>query len=272
MLPKDPTRAVAIAVFALAVAWPCAAFAEQRTLTFETPPGDFDPDDPGGGEHGPYDWLENGIRYSGFWYTDVGTPAGSEQRGHTHLGGAPYGGNVGDGPHSWNGALQGGRISLENGGHFRLVSVDYRVEERDVPPDAGIWTELSMRLPWTVPVSDVHLVVSESVDPVAPDFPTFEAQFAMFDIDDGSMLDLGDGTFDPLRPDASLMLQTLPIEGFDDVEEVYLSHTGSLVYLDNIVIDTLPQGVEQPLPGPGLLLAPELACLGAWAVGRRQPA
>jgi hypothetical protein len=258
---------LAIAVLLSTCLFSPAALAELVTIQFEVPGGTFDPNDPGGGVHGPYDWLEAGARYSGFWFTSVGTPAGSSQRGHTHLGGTPWGGNVGDGPHSWNGALQGGRLSLENGGRFDLISIDYRIESRDVPPDAGEWVILSQRLPWSYPVDNVHLVISEDIDPVAPDFPTFESQFSGFDIDDGSQFDLGGGNFDPLRPAASLMLQTLVVTGFDDVEAVNISHSGATVYIDNIVIDTLPLN-ESAVPAPGPLLVPGLVLVGAIGASR----
>lgn len=233
--------------------------AASLVITFEEPAGLYDPDHPGGGEHGPYDWIEAGARYSGFWLTQVGTPDGGSQIGHTHLASTIYSGHIGDQPHSWVGDLQGGVVSLIGGGAFDVVSIDYRIVSRETPPNVDPWTYFEQRLPWSRPVEDVHLLLATEVDPAAPDFATFESQFTAFDIDDGSVLDLGGGEVDWRRPAAEVPQRTLTVSGFENVTEFYITHTGNYVVIDDIVI--VPHAVAVPEPGSATLVALGLGIL-----------
>ena len=233
------------------------AKAELVTIEFVRDPGYYDPDHPMNGEHGPYDWIENGARYSGWWLNDVGTPAGSDQVGHTHLVGEndtvdPL---VGDQQHAWRDSLQGVTISFDAGYSFSVVSIDARILSRDAPP----FDPYNMqRLPWVWDLDDARLLLKEAaVDPVAPDFATFESQFVSFPFDDGSVWDNGDGTFDPNRPSTE-QFTTVPITGFDDITAFQLSHSAGLVWIDNIVLDVDTSSVPEPgfaaMVGCGALL------------------
>jgi hypothetical protein len=229
------------------------------TIEFDADSGYYDPNHPGGGQHGPYDWLENGARYSAWWLNNVGTPGGGSEVGHTHIVGEndsvyPL---VGDLQHSWRNDLQGTTVSLESGMAFDVVSIDIRIMSRDTPANDPYNMQ---RLPWSFDVANTHLLLTANpLNPVAPDLSTFEAQFTAFDIDDGSIWDNGDGTFDPNRP-ADELFHTVTISGFDNLTSFSLSHTGGLVWIDNIVLEV--GGSNIPEPGTALLLGLGLAGLG----------
>lgn len=245
-----------------------ADIASAVTITFEEPAGMYDPDHPGGGEHGPYDWIEAGARYSGFWLTDVGTPQGGSQIGHTHLNGNGFGGHIGDLPHSWYDDLQGGVLTLLDGGAFDVVSIDYRIEQREIEPGIDPWSYFEQRQPWSIPVDDVHLLLATELEPAAVDFATFESQFTAFDIDDGSVLDLGNGETDWRRPAANVMLRTLDVTGFEGITSLYITHSAHVVWIDNIVIRK--SALPNPEPGTALLVGVGLVVLGARRRGRRR--
>ena len=61
----------------------CAA-ADIVVITFDQ--GFEDPNivASGPGIHGPFDWLESGVRIAGFWAIDVGTPGSFFEQGHLH--------------------------------------------------------------------------------------------------------------------------------------------------------------------------------------------
>jgi hypothetical protein len=259
-----------IAVGALLLGAVFSSAASALTITFEEPAGMYDPGDPGGGEHGPYSWIEGGARYSGFWFDDVGTPQGASQIGHTHLNINGFGGHNSDLPHSWVDDLQGGLVTLIGGGAFDVVSIDYRIEQREIEPGIDPWSYFEQRQPWSVPAEDVHLLLATSVNPVAVDFATFESQFTAFDIDDGSVLDLGNGMTDWRRPAGDLMMQTLNVTGFDGITSLYISHTAHFVWIDNIVIR--PSSLPTPEPGTATLLALGLGLLAHRRSKRRRQA
>jgi hypothetical protein len=263
--PTLPIRALLLALalgFAL-----CAgtSHAEIVTIAFESGVGDYDPDHPMNGVHGPYDWEENGARYGGWWLNDVGTPTASSQVGHTHIVGEndsvyPL---VGDLQHSWRDSLQGTTISFDPGYAFDVISVDVRIMSRDTPA----YDPYNMqRLPWTFALTDTRLLLTDTaVDPVAPDFATFASQFVAVPIDDGTYWDNGDGTFDPNLP-SSEAFQTITITGFDDITTLHLSHSAGLVWIDNIVLDV---DTSTPVPEPGLVSMLAVGALLLGAAARR---
>ena len=159
------------AAFLLLLSGSTSASAIQFTVTFDSGGYDttiFDPD-----HHGPYDWMESGVRVAGFWAEDIGTPSGSiAAHGHTHLrvdSGNPTG-NA-ERAHSLTGDLSGLEIRLENGLLFDLVSIDYDVSAlTSTDPNA-------QRLPWSYAVNDPHFLVAGQLDPTASDF---ESQWTAF--------------------------------------------------------------------------------------------
>ncbi len=193
--------------------------ASALTITFEPSVGAYDPTDPGGGEHGPYAWIESGAHYAGVWLTDVGTPQGGSQIGHTHITSNVYGSGYGDLAHSWYYDLQCGLLTLIGGGAFDVVSIDYRIEQREIEPGIDPWSYFEQRLPWSIPVDDVHLMLSS------------EGQPAAFDIDDGSVLDLGNSQTDWRRPASDVMLRTPNVTGFEGVTSLYIAHTAHFAWI-----------------------------------------
>ena len=111
---------------------PGLAAAVPVILTFDTGEYDDTIPDPGGDEHGPYDWLEAGVRITGLWAADVGTAGAYWKQGHTHLQLDGIGGGIGfaEAYHAWTNDLLGLYITLENGGTFDVISLDYRLKRR----------------------------------------------------------------------------------------------------------------------------------------------
>lgn len=256
-----PARAAltSIGLLLAAAVLPGAAAAAPITITFEG--GVYDPDPPVTGEHGPYDLLENGTRYAGFWLTDPGTPGGGEVGGHTHVLWDDRAWSLVDTPHSWRDGMQGGRVSLLDGSAFRVVSIDYHVTRR-LPWDGTDPASQFALLPWSTGWENVQLVLSADPDPSTPDFATFEAQWTAFAIDDGSQFERADGTFDPWRTAADSPWRTLMVTGFDAVTELYIGHTGANVEIDTIVIEPVTK-IPVPEPGTAVLLSLGLAMLSA---------
>lgn len=266
MNSRTPTTRNILIAFLLAtglVLGATSSGAEIVTIPFDADAGFYDPNHPMNGIHGPYDWMENDARYSGWWLNDVGTPGATDQVGHTHIVGENDGVYplVGDLQHSWRDSLQGTTVSFDAGYSFDVVSIDVRIVSRDTPA----FDPYNMqRLPWIFDLDDVQLLLKdEPVDPVAVDFAAFEAQFTTFAIDDGSVWDNGDGTFDPNRP-ATEEFQTITITGFDDITSLHIAHSAGLVWIDNIVLDV---DTSTPVPEPGLAMmlatgASLLGCIG----------
>lgn len=232
------------ALVLLLLSVPGLASATPLTLTFDVGAWDetITPEN-SGGLHGPYAWMENGARIEGFWATDVGTTAGDYQQGHLH----PVDGRVGrdtgvyESTHSWTGDMLGLIITLDTGGTFDLVSIDYKVTSLERTGDP-----LQERLPWTYDVSDPHLLAATSYDPTNPDIEADWTGFAA----------------------AETAWTTLTFTGFDDLTSVLLTQTAHNYWLDNIVIEVHDMG---PVPEPSTALLIGLG-LGVLATGRRRAA
>lgn len=260
-------RRVAALAATLAITLPGLAAANTSFVTITFDSGYFDPNPPVGTDGTP-DHYEAGAIAAGFWWDDAGTPAASiNPLPHTHIEFDNESFSLVAVPHSWRDALQGLRISLADDSPFSVVSVDYRLERRDPPPNQAFALR---RLPWSYALDDVQLILAENPSPATPDFVTFESQWSTFSIDDGSVLDLGGGLTDPLQPAASTMWQTMPITGLDDVTQFYISHTGAAVMIDNIVLSVPDGGSGIPEPSTAVLLGLGLGIIGARERSKRR--
>lgn len=246
--------ATALLAIAALMLLPGLASAVPVTIEFNSFTGNYDLNAPADPELGPSVWLENNTRTEGFWLTNAGTPNGQSVLPHLHLQGEndsvfPL---VGEQSHAWANDLQGISITLEDPSLiFDVVSIDYRIETRDTPP--GFETVIE-RLPWSYGTLDTRLLLSSGpLQAATPDFATFEAQFAALQVDDGTLFDNGDGTFDPNRP-ADFVFRTAVVSGFDGIQTLNISHTGGLFWIDNIVLDVRDPGTPIPEPGTGLLM------------------
>lgn len=241
---------------------PGLAAADTITITFEN--GFYDPNPPATGQHGPYDYLEAGARYAGFWFENAGTPTGTPVVGHTHFLWDDSAMSVVDNPHSWQGGMQGGVISLLDGASFSVVSIDYRVTRR-APWDYPDPNSQLALLPWSYALDDVQMMLATSPTAATPDFASFESQWTSFSIDDGSQRDLGGGVFDPLQTAADSPWRTLSVSGFENVSQLFIGHTGTDVAIDSIVLE-VGGGVATPEPGTAVLVSVGLGILA----GRRR--
>ncbi len=248
------SRAIAAALLST-LFLPLTAFATPLTLTFDLGYEDTTITDPTGEFHGPYAWIEAGARLDGFWAQKVGTPAGEYVLGHTHRSDnvyqpneiAPYG-FVAEYTHAFTGDLQGLVISLEDGGTFDLLSIDYDVWFPELPGDATL-----QRLPWSYAASDPKIIVATGFDPTAADF---ESQWNAFDAI--SNLDApGEGDWHTLD---------LTGAGLTNLTSIMISQTAAATWLDNIVIDVHDSITPVPEPSSTLLIGLGLALL---ARGRR---
>jgi len=262
-MPHLPSRALATlsCLVGLVLVTPSAALAATITITFEN--GFYDPNPPATGQHGPYDYLEAGARYAGFWFEQAGTPGGYEEVGHTHILWDDRASSLVDNPHSWWSAMQGGVVTMQDGSPFTLVSIDYRLSRRE-PWDGPDPNSQFARLPWSYAYDDVQLLLSEDASAATPDFASFESQWTAFGIDDGSQRDLGGGVFDPYWTASESPWRTLSPTGFTDIDRLFIGHSGADVQIDSIVIETGGGGGgEVPEPGTALLVSLGLAILAA---------
>ena len=261
-MPRSLGSLLPVLLFGCAlVLLPAASHATQVTLTFDSAAGAYDPNHPGGGLHGPYDWIEAEARYAGFWHADVGTPWATTEIADTHLGGTGNGApQIGDFQHSWRNGLQGSEISILDGRSFDIVSIDVILLRRQ--PEAGV-SYAQQVLPWSFAADDIQLLIAEGLNPATPDFASYESQFTSFDIDDGSVFDLGGGAFDPDRPAGGALASTVFPTGFQGLTRFYLAHSGARVVIDSIVLDVHEQqvGAVVPEPGTGILVAAGLGVL-----------
>ena len=228
--------------------------AETVVITFDQ--GFEDPTiiNPGGEIHGPFDWLESGVRIAGFWATDIGGPGAKFQQGHLHpqpgFGGPQDG--IAESMHAWTDDLQGLYITIENGATFSLVSIDYSVS---YPESTNSDTQ---RYPWSFGVDDAQLLIATSFDPTVSDI---EGQWTPFSAPTA--------LYDPWF--------TRPITGFDDVSGVFVTQSAAGLRVDTIVLEVASVVVGEPVPlSPAVALALVLvlsvtgiACLGVVRHGVR---
>lgn len=236
-----------------------SASAATVTITFENGAGQYDPAVGLNTLGEPNDWLEDGTRYEGFWFDAAGRPWGTENPdAHTHIGngnsssgGASSGYTVGDELHSWRNGLQGGLVTLQDGMGFNVVSIDYRLTYREAPNNVSYQQEV---LPyWSFADDDIHLLVSSDAVAYAPDFATFEGYWDAYSIDDGSVFDNGDGTFNPKRPANGVLSGTVFPVGLTNITNLYIAHTGARVIIDNIVLE-VGSGVGGVIPEPNVAM------------------
>ena len=248
MLLLDPSsaaprlRALLLAgLFSLAA--PGLALAAPVTITFDTGYDDTSITDPTGDFHGPYAWIEKGVRVSGFWALDVGTPEGRFGLGHYHPNFNPRqpasqatDGYVSEYTHAYFGDLQGLVITLEDGGTFDLLSVNYDVWHPELPSEPEL-----ARLPWSFAASAPQIIATDSFDPSLPDF---ESQWNAFP-----------ATYVPTPADEgnwhTVDFTTAALTG---LTSVMISQTAALTWLDNIVIDVHEPAIPTPEPSTALLL------------------
>jgi len=204
---------------------PDFATAEIVLITFDQ--GFEDPTviNPGGEIHGPFDWLESGVRIAGFWAIDIGTPGGQFQQGHLHpqpsFGGSQDG--IAENMHAWTDDLQGLYITIENGATFSVVSIDYSMKF----PESTNPSE--QRYAWSFAIDDAQLMLATSFDPTLVDI---EGQWTPFSAPTAP--------FDPWF--------TRPITGFDDVSGVFITQTAGGLKVDTIVIAVAPLAGGTPVP------------------------
>ena len=232
------------------LALPLTALATPVTLTFDLGAEDTSISDPTGEFHGPYAWLEAGARIDGFWAQKVGTPNGEYVLGHTHRSDnvyqpneiAPFG-FVAEYTHAFTDDLQGLVISLESGGTFDLLSIDYDVWFPERLDDENL-----QRLPWSFAASDPKILLATGFDPSAADF---ESQWTAFD----AISDLdepGEGDWHTLD---------LSGAGLTNLTSIMISQTAAATWLDNIVIDVHDSVTPVPEPSSALLIGLGLSLL-----------
>ncbi len=206
---------------------PDYAMAEIVVITFDQGFEDLTIINPGGEAHGPFDWLESGVRIAGFWAVNIGSPASFPQQGHLHpqpsFGGPQDG--IAEGMHSWTNDLLGLYISVENGATFSVLSIDYAIKFLDST------NQDDQRYAWSYAVDDPQLLLSTSFDPT---LANIEGQWTAFSTPTAP--------FDPWF--------TLPIAGFDDVGGVFITQTAGGMKVDTIVLDVAPVGGGGGVPVP----------------------
>jgi len=194
--------------------------------------------------HGPFDYIESGIRAAGFWAKDVGTPGAFFQQGHTHISedasGRPDAAY--EHYHAWTNDLLGLYVSLENGGTFDLVSIDVSLRIPGTTTDP-----LLQPLAWTFGPDAPQMLVSTSFDPTLSDF---ESQWTPFAVND---------------PNGFGFFTTTPITGFTGITGFYLSGTAVGLGFDNIVLDINGGGTVVPEPSSALLVG-----IGLFGFGTRR--
>lgn len=225
---------------------PGAARATPVTITFDRGAYDTTISDPTGEFHGPYDWLESGVRIRGFWTRNVGSPAGEYVLGHTHLQEDlfnPTG--IAEFTHAHTGDLLGLEISLQGGGSFDLVSVDYHIDLREAPAEDF----QLQRLTWSIPASSPRILTATRFDPRLADF---ESQWTAHP----TMVDADEATQD-------WYTAVLTGAAHTNLTRVMISQTAAQTWLDNIVIDVHAGSHPVPQPTTALLLGLGLAALAA---------
>lgn len=236
LLRRSALSALTLPLLLALLLLPSLAGATLVTIDFEI--GDYDPTitDPTGEFHGPYDWLEGGVRVAGFWAQNVGQPDGALVQGHTHRAknpSHPGGGRYAEYTHAFTNDLQGLVISLESGASFDLVSIDYDIAWTEIPSDP-----ILQRLPWSFGAADPRIAIAYGFDPSQADF---ESQWATFSA-------LNDP--DPYASDWHTL--SLAGAGFTNVTSIWISQTAAQTYLDKIVIDV--HGGTMPVPEPSVAL------------------
>jgi hypothetical protein len=235
-----------VVLLVLVLLAPSATSATQITLTYDTGQHDDTIVGPGGQFHGPFDWLESGARIAGFWALEVGTPTGRYEQGHVHTGvdsGNPTG--IAGSTHAWTGDLQGIEVSLEGGGTFDLISIDYDVRALDSFDPAA------QRLPWSYPTSDPQLLATRDFDPSVSDF---ESQWTGFAAQDDANWRTHDW-----------YTMSFTGAGFENLTSVMIAQSASFTWFDNVVIDVHAL-TTAPEPGTAILVA--LGLLGLALFGR----
>ncbi len=169
--------------------------------------------------------LEKGFNVEAFSAQEIGSPSAYfSDSSHFHAS------NSYEAQHFNNEfGLLGLFITLEDGGLFSLTSFDYQLRQNE--------NAIS-----DYTTDDTKILISTTFDPTIP----VSGQFMEYSIGD----------------DTSLPFQTLSIEGFEDISQVYIASSGD-VNFDNINVVPVPE----PASTLGLLT---LGTFGAASILKRQ--